>query len=230
MQVHAQVFPWEATVKIEVLLGELIDASYVLHYEVEGKRYVQIVNFLKHQRISGKEASYKSQIPPPPKNLVKHEENAVFSGKHPSASPGSTQVPMEIGTGEEGTEEEGTGEQGKVNSLSASSGRCVYTTQFDQFWEVYPRQRRSKKQEAFRRWKQALQRVDAQTLIDRAADYAASELGRSEFAVMPSVWLNSGMWEDEPEAWNRSRSSRTVTFAQQRLANTAQAIEDFANG
>lgn len=231
MLVHAQVFPWEASVDIETLLGELISASYLLHYEVDGKRYVQITNFLKHQRISGKEASYESLIPPPPENPIK--TNAK-QGKHPDASQGSTQVPLGTeeqrnrGTGEEGTGEEGTGEQGK-ESLSASSGRCEYSGEFERFWNVFPRQRRSKKQEAYRKWKQALKRVDAQTLISRAADYAESELGRSEYAVMPGVWLNAGMWEDEPEAWKRRGSKGTTqkTFDQQKLDNTRDAVAEW---
>jgi hypothetical protein len=95
----------------------------------------------------------------------------------------------------------------RPNTLSVSeteSGRHKYSEEFETFWEIYPKQRRTKKQEAYRKWKQAVKRVDAGLLIQRAADYADSEQGRSEYAVMPSVWLNGGMWEDEPEAWSRS--------------------------
>ena len=97
MQVHAQVFPWEATVKIEVLLGELVDAGYVVHYEAEGKRFVEIVNFRKHQRLSGKESGYTSRCPAPPKNDGKPNdlqgESGEAIGKHPGASQGRTRNP-----------------------------------------------------------------------------------------------------------------------------------------
>jgi hypothetical protein len=100
MQVHAQVFPWEAEVKIEVLLGELVDCGYALHYEADGKRFVQIVNFAKHQRLSGKEAQFKSRLPEPPKTPEKHVVSGEAVVKHPSASQGSGENPL--GTGEQG--------------------------------------------------------------------------------------------------------------------------------
>jgi hypothetical protein len=118
MQVHAQVFPWEELGKhpgtspgsIGDLLGELIDCGYVVHYEVDGKQYVEIVNFKKHQRLSGKELAYKSRIPPPPENLQKPNENkgetGEATGKHPGTSLGSNGNPL--GTGEH--RNRGTGE------------------------------------------------------------------------------------------------------------------------
>jgi hypothetical protein len=103
----------------------------------------------------------------------------------------------------------------KNNTLSVSeaeSGRIVYSKEFEAFWEVYPKQRRTKKQEAYRKWKQALKRVDAGLLIQRATDYAASDQGQSEFAVMPSVWLNGAMWEDDPEAWKRQATTKEIAW------------------
>ena len=101
MQVHSQVFPWEASVKIEVLLGELIDVGYVVHYEVAGKRYVEIRNFKLHQRLSGKEAAYQSRLPAPPeKPRDLPSETGEAPGEKPGASPGSSGNPL--GTGEQG--------------------------------------------------------------------------------------------------------------------------------
>lgn len=113
----------------------------------------------------------------------------------------------------EGKGEEGKGEEGKVPILSASEtegGRREYSEEFEEFWNEFPKQRRTKKQEAYRKWKLALKRADAGLLIRRASDYANSEQGRSEYAVMPSVWLSAAMWEDEPEAWIRSGRSEVV--------------------
>lgn len=107
MQVHSQVFPWEDNVKIEVLLGEVSGCGYCFPYEVLGKRYVQICNFRKHQRLSGKELSYKSLIPPPPtESNVLPPENGEVPVKHLGTSRGSSGNPL--GTGEHrniGTEE-----------------------------------------------------------------------------------------------------------------------------
>lgn len=62
-QIKASVFPYE-NVKIEVLLKKLLDKKFIRKYEIEGKFYGQIINFLKHQSIHKHEA--QSIIPEPP--------------------------------------------------------------------------------------------------------------------------------------------------------------------
>jgi len=122
MQVHSQVFPWEASVKIEVLLGELVDVGYCVHYENNGKRYVAILKFTEHQRLSGKEANYESRFPAPPTECEKPNENSdkngERNGKHLGASPGSNGNPL--GTGEH--RNIGTGEQGNISLSSLCDG------------------------------------------------------------------------------------------------------------
>lgn len=95
---------------------------------------------------------------------------------------------------------EGKGEGKGEELMSADRGRS-YSEDFESFWQSFPKTRRTKKGEAYRKWKLAVKTVPATMLITRAKQYAQSERGRSEYAVMPSVWLNGRMWEDEPEAW-----------------------------
>lgn len=214
MQVHSQVFPWEAEVKIEVLLGELISVGYVFHYETDGKRYVQVVNFTKHQRITGKEASYRSRLPAPPKKdpsePTKHRdlpsENGETLGKHPGTSQGNSGKPL--GTGEQGNQRNRGTEDKDMSVSETESGRKVYSDEFETFWTNYPRQRRSKKGDAYRKWKAAIKNTTPERLIARCKDYAASNLGRGEFACMPSVWLSGEMWLDAPEAWSSISGSK----------------------
>lgn len=85
---------------------------------------------------------------------------------------------------------------------------CEYSIEFETWWANYPRRRRSKKQQAYRKWKTVTKTADAEMLISRVRDYAKSPQGQSEFAVLPTVWLNSGMWEDDPVAWQRKADSR----------------------
>lgn len=92
--------------------------------------------------------------------------------------------------------------QAKPDTSGLKTGHNGKDEDFELFWKTFPSRRRTKKQEALRRWKAAIANVDPKFLISRATEYAASDKGRSEFAVMPSVWLNTGMWEDEPEAWS----------------------------
>lgn len=70
-RIHAELFPYEPDVDVDALLDELARIPegdhhpFVLRYEVDGRRYIQIVNFRKHQRLSGREASEKSEYPAP---------------------------------------------------------------------------------------------------------------------------------------------------------------------
>jgi hypothetical protein len=84
-----------------------------------------------------------------------------------------------------------------------------YDERFESFWSSYPNQRRTKKKEAYRIWKTVIKSTDPNLILEKVREYAASERGRGEYSVMPSVWLNSGMWEDDPAAWN-SRKRDTV--------------------
>jgi hypothetical protein len=119
--------------------------------------------------------------------------------------------------------------EGKEKPLSANRGldsNSDYADEFEMFWEAYPKQRRTKKQEAYRKWKLALKRVDAVTLTKKAVEYANSDVGRSEFAVMPTVWLNGACWEDDPKAWQRNCQKTPV---QKKLEKTAAVLMDWVN-
>ena len=65
MQVHAHAFPFEPGIDITDLARELVEIGYLSVYEHGGKKYAEVTNFIKHQRLSGKEADYESNIPSP---------------------------------------------------------------------------------------------------------------------------------------------------------------------
>jgi len=103
---------------------------------------------------------------------------------------------------------QGEGEGQGQGSLSGKAERNEYSEDFETFWSVFPKQRRTKKGDAYRRWKMCVKTVEASTLIAAASEYAGSDQGRSEYAVMPSVWLNGRMWEDDRSAWERKRKEQ----------------------
>jgi len=62
-RIRAFVFPYE-DYDVDELLNQLQEHGFIIRYEVEGNKYIQVVNFKKHQRPHPKEAA--SQIPAPP--------------------------------------------------------------------------------------------------------------------------------------------------------------------
>lgn len=63
-KIKAEIFPYDSW-EVESLLADLNRVGMIVRYEVEGRRYIQIVNFVKHQKPHPKELP--SEIPPPPK-------------------------------------------------------------------------------------------------------------------------------------------------------------------
>lgn len=75
----------------------------------------------------------------------------------------------------------------------------TYPPDFEDFWRAYPK--KTGKQAAFRRWKEAAKRADPTLIIEKAGEYARSVQGTEKrFIKNPEGWLNAGRYEDEVEA------------------------------
>ena len=61
-KIKAEIFPYDE-VNVDSFLGELAKRSFIIRYEVDGDRYIQIVNFDKHQNPHPRETP--STIPAP---------------------------------------------------------------------------------------------------------------------------------------------------------------------
>jgi hypothetical protein len=72
---------------------------------------------------------------------------------------------------------------------------------FDQFWQTYPC--KVAKAAARKAWNIAIGRATAETIIAAASEYAASDVGKSDFAKHPATWLNGECWDDDRKAWER---------------------------
>jgi hypothetical protein len=109
--IKIKIFPYDA---YDVVAGikALADRGFLTAYETNGRGYLQINNFLKHQRISGNEAATKSEFPAPPKTNSGSTLEAL--GKH----FGSTLEAVNV--------QEGKGKEGKGDTdLSPASPRDV---------------------------------------------------------------------------------------------------------
>jgi len=74
LRIKAETFPYRDGLDLDFILNWLQAEGFILRYEVSGKRYIQVLNFAKHQNPHKNEAP--SEIPPPeqsegvPKNSV----------------------------------------------------------------------------------------------------------------------------------------------------------------
>ncbi len=97
---------------------------------------------------------------------------------------------------------------------------------FELFWSAFPSGRKSGKQASRKVWDVAIRTTPAQTIIDAAVEYAASDVGQGEFVKSPASWLNQGCWDDDREAWRNKRSTQQ-TFSEKKTSNTLNAVTRF---
>ena len=88
--IQAKIFPYERgeTSDVSQMLPRLVAGGYLLRYEVDGREYLMVRNFAKHQRITGKEADSDGRFPLPCNGLNEKKQrgnNGETPGKHPDA-------------------------------------------------------------------------------------------------------------------------------------------------
>lgn len=105
-RIRAQIHPFDDG-DTGAMLQALHDYGFIHRYAVAGIRYIEVRNFKKHQRITGKEAEGQSSLPPKPDG----GNNGETTGKQ-GGNKGETAVAQE-GKGKEGKgrEEEGKGRE-----------------------------------------------------------------------------------------------------------------------
>jgi len=90
-KIKANIFPYDEKINVEPLLAELAP-RFIVRYEVEGRKYIQVRNFGKHQRLSGSELKYESKFPAVP------DDYKEAPGKHLGSTqeaPGKHLVTLE---------------------------------------------------------------------------------------------------------------------------------------
>jgi hypothetical protein len=74
-KIRALIFPYEREANVEVMLGKLAAAGFILRYNVNDEGYVQIVNFTKHQHPHPKEPF--SGFPAPPDDAGREKPRQI---------------------------------------------------------------------------------------------------------------------------------------------------------
>lgn len=76
MRIKVEILPYD-NLDVEALLNEIAShrEKFIIRYETDGKKVIQIRTFTKHQRINGREADSPSVLP-------KHKITPEASGKH----------------------------------------------------------------------------------------------------------------------------------------------------
>ena len=170
----------ESSRRVTGALRHLSDRGQITRYTVEGKAFLHISSWTKHQRI---EKASQGRYPLPTC------DDAEFPEPSPT-TPGALPDMSTPGEGEKGR-------RGEVNTSATAAPRATYPEDFVRFWEVYPKKRG--KDAALKAWHQAKKRADVADIISGAKRYADDPKRDPQFTKDPQGWLSAGKWADEPE-------------------------------
>lgn len=149
MQVHAHAFPYEPELSVHDLAEELRGIGCVQVYRAGEKRYVDILNFTKHQRVPNSE---KPSTAPEPaeKTLTTFVKHDVAQ----SLTPCSTKLPLEVWRDGNGKGEEGSMEVGKNKKPVLEAGEPI-----SRVWNMYRRYHPKSRTEPTESWRVLIEKA-----------------------------------------------------------------------
>lgn len=198
MRIKMQVFPAD-DINVDESLTRLASTGMLIRYEVDGGRYIEIVNFTKHQRPHVKEAA--SEIPP-----YTGENEPTPTRDSASTIPGSGEHALIPDTGylNEDT--------GYLNADSdESAAREQKPTRFTEFWQAYPKKvGKGAAAKAFKaiKWRE-IEFPALMSALEKQKQSAQWQDEGGRFIPNPATWLNQERWGDElpTERGSQSRIS-----------------------
>lgn len=201
--VKAAVFPLDDDITPEIvrrLLDELSTKARLVLYEASQRRFLQVSNFRKHQKI---DRPQPSRLPAPDDcNIVR-----VLSGQSVIAEP-STNDRRTIDEGSTPDRDQGSGirDQGSKDSVNVAPKRkrasgdltAAEAAEFDTFWSAYPR--RVSKHAAQTKWRAAMAiagSIEPILLgVSTLTETARRDGTEAKYLPHPATWLHQRRWED----------------------------------
>jgi hypothetical protein len=193
--ISAALFPLDDDQKeireyVQQGLANLSRGSLVSRYEVEGRRFLYITGWTKHQRVDNPN---KARYPGPPVSMPGGPDPATSADveEAPSGARVSRETPESRATGTE--------EQGSKRPAPSRSAQGAEPPGFAEFYGAYPRKRERKK--AIIAYRAAIKAGATPTqLLQAAQAYAVQKAGKDmEYVKYPASWLNAGAYDDMPE-------------------------------
>lgn len=180
-RIKMTLFPAD-DVNVDNMLNDLEDWGFVDRYEVDGTKYLQIINFEKHQYCHVREP--ESSIPAP---------NIHNTGSAPDQHQADP-VPA--------PDEHDASTDPAHLSLSLSLSKNIGRTGFDRWWDVYDKKVKKKQAKAI--WKRRkLDRIADEIIADTKARHELDKSWKAGYQPHPTTYLNGDRWEDVIEQANR---------------------------
>lgn len=190
--------PRDSLAKVSRGLQTLSDRGLVERYEVDGKRFLHVKTWNRHQKI---DRPGRSRYPLPTcDNATRPPEGNSDSRDHRE-----TVAPVVS------SKEEGVSKKSKASSDAAGAAPDLEpvaesdpeldvlvdrAAAFEQFWTIYPR--KDGKKPARPAFDTALKRSSLIRILEGARRYRDDPNRVSKYTKLPKTWLNADAWEDGP--------------------------------
>jgi len=207
-RIKMEVFPAD-DVDINSGLDALQARGFLLRYSVDGARYIQVLNFEKHQNPHKNEAP--SSIPAP----GLHGASMVQAPESHGTTHADSLIPDSLIPEED-------------IPCAAAHPVPKPASRFEEFWAAYPKKAERKK--AASAWKRRnLDRIADQIIADVQRRKRRDRFWLDGFIPNPTTYLNGDRWEDEIQEVgnaNRTRSGSNGNGASRarRVADTLDGI------
>jgi len=187
-QIKVKILPYDDG-DGDKILDDLHQRGFVIRYEANGCKYIQIRGFAKYQRPHNTEK--ESTIPPP------NQCDNVHLTVKPALDNGKCRDIMGMGM------VNGDGD-GKPPYPLLKKGEGLAINRFEIFWKAYPKKiGKGAAEKSFKKINPS--ETLLQTMLAAIISASESEQWKKEdgqFIPNPATWLNQKRWEDEPAAKN----------------------------
>lgn len=197
LRIKAEVFPYRYDLDIHRYLTELSRLDFIRVYEVDGKSYIEIINFKKHQ--SPHHTEKDSELPENPNN----SDSCVLTVGSPLSlreNPPDSLIPdslIQDNTVRSEAEQYGECEnenQEQKTMPEEPKKKNDYPQDFNSFYSAYPKTNGSKKK-AYAAWKKARDKPDIKSLLAIIEAQKRTDRWMRGVIPHPETWLNQARWE-----------------------------------
>lgn len=197
LRIKAEIFPYRGDADVDQMLTWLHNNGFIRRYTVDGKRFVVVCEFLKHQNPHKNES--ESSIPSPDLSGASSEKIGTTPESIGSAPADSlfsdSLIPDSL----------------MEAKASSSPAKPIDPPGFARFWATWPAsERKQAKGKCLDAWKKAKAEKDADAVIAHVETLKASATwlkNNGEFIPAPLVYLNNRRWEGAETATPLQQSS-----------------------
>ena len=189
--------------EFQSLCKEVVNGFGIDVYRHRGRTFYSIPSWDEHQKTQRRA---KSKFPAPDSVESVPDPRFSYSGGTSESLQGSSeqmQGNVPLGTGNRGTgnREQGIKDMSEPSSDVSAPKPNTYPTEFEQWWQAYPRHKNASKKKSLNSWRKALKVIDADHLLELTRAYAMNP-GVDEIRLIPhpTTWLNEQRWESVNDA------------------------------